>query len=492
MGEKSEVGVQVMPQGFEALHINQEWVTMLEERGIKEPTEVQAEAIPAVLAGKDLLAQSQTGTGKTLAYLLPVLQKLDPLSKHLQAVILVPTRELGMQIMLEIEKLTPGTGLLAQVLIGGASIARQTEKLRQHPQLVVGTPGRIVELLKVRKLTMHYVKTVVVDEVDQVFELGSSQEVDMILKGALRDRQILFFSATIPDAVRQTADRWMHEPHLIAVNPGQRTAESLEHMYLTCDNREKIDTLRRYIRMANPKAAIVFVNETDSISEALAKLKYIGMSIEAIYGELDKQERARVMKGFREGRFQLLLATDVAARGLDIEGLTHVVNLEPPLDADHYIHRAGRTGRMGRSGTVVSIVTPKELFIMDKFSKQLGVTIEPKAMYEGKLIDPKTGKGAERGGRQRTEGAKPGKQEAVSTPAGEKPVRERHTERAQSGQGAASGPKAAGRTGPKSEGRKASLKPAAGTKVKSERERKREGKNKGAPKWLKEKRSGDQ
>ena len=242
--------------------------------------------------------------------------------------------------------------------------------------------------MKIKKLTLHHVKIGIVDEVDQVFELGSMQDVEAVLKGMLKSSQMVFVSATIPQSTEQAAGRWLKEPVIIKINPSQRTAETLEHMYVVCQEREKIDTLRRLVRLIKPTSAIVFINVTDDIAQVVGKLQYVGLSVEALYGEASKQDRAKVMGNFREGKFQLLLATDVAARGLDIEGVTHVFHLDPATNAEYYLHRVGRTGRMGREGTTISIVTPKELFILDKFEKQLGITIAPKAMFEGRLVDP--------------------------------------------------------------------------------------------------------
>lgn len=441
-----------MQTSFEALQIAPALLAPLQAMNIESPTPIQAEAIPLILAGKDVIAQSQTGTGKTLAYLLPTLHKIDQSLKQLQVMVLVPTRELGMQIIREIEKLTEQSHILAQPLIGGASVSRQIEKLRFHPQIVVGTPGRILELIKAKKLSMHYATSIVVDEVDQVFDLGSMMEVEAILKSAMRDRQILFFSATISDAIQAAAMRWMKEPVLVHINPTQKAAETLEHLYFVCDEREKIDTLRRLVRLYNPKSAIVFINETDDAAEVVQKLSYVGLTIEALFGEASKQERARAMSGFREGRFQLLLATDVAARGLDLTEVTHVINLDLPVDADHYIHRAGRTGRMGRKGTVISIVARKQQFIMDKYAKALGVTFEQKDMYEGKIVDPEEPKISKLNPvMQKQKGFK-----EVSTPIVER-VR-------------------------KSEPLPIAPKPIV-KKAKNNRERDR--KNKGAPKWMK-------
>jgi superfamily II DNA/RNA helicase len=392
--------------------------------------------------------------------------------KQLQVMVLVPTRELGMQINHEIEKLTKQSGIMAQSLIGGASISRQIDKLRLHPQIVVGTPGRVLELIKVKKLSMHHVRSIVVDEVDQVFDLGSMVEVEAVLKSAMRDRQILFFSATITEAIQAAALRWMKEPAVIHINPTQRAAETLEHLYFVCEEREKIDTLRRLIRLYNPKAAIVFINETDDAAEVVQKLRYVGLSMEALYGEASKQDRAKAMSGFREGRFQLLLATDVAARGLDLSEVTHVINLDLPVDADHYIHRAGRTGRMGRKGTVISIVARKQQFIIDKYAKLLGVDFVQRDMYEGKVVAPDQKR------EPKSAPVRTIQNDALSVQDFSVEEKQQTPRRA-----AASAQSSGTVKQPASAQHPAS--PKASNRNKSERERDR--KNKGAPKWLKEK-----
>jgi ATP-dependent RNA helicase DeaD len=475
-----------MQLGFETLHIDKTLINALQAMNIVSPTSIQAEAIPLIKAGKDVIAQSQTGTGKTLAYLLPMLEKIDRDLKQLQVLVLVPTRELGMQIIHEIEKLTKQSGIMGQSLIGGASVNRQIDKLRLHPQIVVGTPGRVLELIKVKKLSMHYVRSIVVDEVDQVFDLGSMLEVEAILKSAMRDRQILFFSATITDAIQAAALRWMNEPAMIHINPTKRAAETLEHLYFVCEEREKIDTLRRLIRLYNPKAAIVFINETDDAAEVLQKLRYVGLSMEALYGEASKQDRAKAMSGFREGRFQLLLATDVAARGLDLSEVTHVINLDLPVDADHYIHRAGRTGRMGRKGTVISIVARKQQFIIDKYAKLLGVDFVQRDMYEGKVVAPD----------QKRE-PKPTPVRTMQKDAlrdqkdqnGFSAEEKRQTPRRAAASAQSAGTVKQPPVQTKATGQPPAL-PKASNRNKSERERDR--KNKGAPKWLKDKSNKEQ
>lgn len=397
---------------FAGLGIEEPLLSRLAEFGISEPSPVQAESIPAALEGRDILAQSQTGTGKTLAYLLPLLQRIQAAEKTLQGVILAPTQELAMQIYREAEKYGAGLGIGVQALIGGASIKRQLERLRQHPQLVVGTPGRIREILALRKLKLHTLKAVVVDEVDQMFQLGGTADVEHILRGTLRDRQLMFLSATINEEIKNMANREMKQPVKIGIEPEQRTAKSLEHLYFVTEERDKIDMLRRVIRHFDPARTIVFINSTDNIAEVEAKMNYVGLSAGALYGDADKIARSTTLRRFRDGKYRVLVASDIAARGLDIEELELVVNLDPPIDTDHYVHRVGRTGRMGRKGLAVSIITPKEQFIIRKFAKELGIDIAPREMYEGKVREPKPftpGPGRGKGQSGKTANSVPGR-----------------------------------------------------------------------------------
>ncbi|MUT65879.1 DEAD/DEAH box helicase [Paenibacillus sp. NEAU-GSW1] len=471
----------------------------LETNGIKEPTVIQAEALPLLLDGKDVSARSQTGSGKTLAFLLPLLQRMNPASKAVQAVILAPTQELAMQIVRVAESYGEPLGIRVQQLIGGAALKRQVEKLKLHPQLVIGTPGRIHELLKLRKLKLHDVRSVVIDEADQVFELGSTREVETILYATGKERQLAFFSATYPDQMARFEGRWMKEPVRIQIAPQHRVSETIDNYFIVSDKRDKTDTARRLVRLLNPKSALLFLNTTDNIANWEAKLSYEGFTVETLYGDADKQRRAATLARFREGRCQLLLATDVAARGLDIEGLPLVIQLDPAADADHYVHRAGRTGRMGRTGTVVSIVTPQEIFIMDKFRKQLGIELPEKAMYRGKLTTPEEARKATVSARnEKPNGgfAKPVRSSdarSLSAPSTERG--NTGLNRSQNlGSNDAKVKIGVFEAEAETQGRKPSSTAKAAKQpsiAKQKQERQRDKKDKGAPKWLKAKREGN-
>lgn len=497
------VDLRMSKHTWNEIGINEQLANKLEANGIVEPTDVQAETIPILLGGSDVSARSQTGTGKTLAYLLPMLQKLNPYSNAIQAIILAPTQELAMQIVRVAEMYSEPLNIRVQQLIGGAALKRQVEKLKLRPQIVIGTPGRIHELLKIRKLKLTDVNNVVIDEADQVFQLGSTKEVEIILHSVGKERQMAFFSATYPDQMARFEGRWMKNPNRIQITPEHRVSETIDNYYIVSDKRDKTDTARRLVRLLNPSSALLFLNDTDNIANWESKLSYEGFTVEALYGDADKQRRAATLTRFRDGRCQLLLATDVAARGLDIEGLTLVIQLDPAADSDHYVHRAGRTGRMGKPGTVVSIVTPQELFIMDKFRKQLAIDLSERTMFRGKLLSEEQLREATRPFAARQEARS--QERTDGTPAKAKPVQvenerpraakdtselkvtKEFKEKKKVATSSVSDTPNTVQAVPGEKPSKAKTKPAPVKKV----ERKREGKNKGAPKWLKAKREAE-
>ncbi|WP_405157850.1 DEAD/DEAH box helicase [Paenibacillus sp. FSL H8-0283] len=374
-------------QTFASIGVEQDLEAVLAKHGINEPSPVQAQTIPVILEGRDVVSKSQTGTGKTLAYLLPLLQSIKMDIKGTQKLIIAPTQELAMQIVREAQRYAEERKIGVLGLIGGAAAKRQIEKLREHPQLVVGTPGRLKELITLKKLKMHNVSTIVIDEADQVFQLGGVSDVNFVLKSALRDRQLIFLSATIDEHTAGLAKREMKEPVQIGIEPDRATAAGLEHYYFVEENRNKIDMLRRLVRQYNPDRAIVFVNATEDIGEVEAKMNHLGLSAAALYGDADKVTRSNVLSAFRNGKLQLLIASEVAARGLDIEGLPMVINYDPAFDSEHYVHRAGRTGRMGRSGIVLSIVDETQIFIMRKFARELGIELSERVLFGGKVLE---------------------------------------------------------------------------------------------------------
>lgn len=355
------------------------------ESGFQAPTSIQERAIPLILEGKDVICESPTGTGKTLTYLLPVLEKIDESNKGVQAVILAPSRELVMQIADVVRKWTKGTNIVYASFIGGANVKKQVEKLKEKPQIVIGTTGRIVELIKIKKLKMHEVKMIVVDEADQLVSHEHINNVQAILKSTLRDRQVLFISATISGETEKNAKTIMNEPEIIKVKE-EISQSNTEHIYFDCEQRDKIDILRK-IMYTEPTRAIAFISNLEKLSEIEAKLEYNKLEFAVLAGEANKQERKESMKKFRAGKIPLLLTTDVAARGLDIQDVSHVIHFDFPKTTTQYLHRSGRTGRMGKAGTVISIVTSREVSFLHKMEHDLGMTFTKKRLHGGKIVD---------------------------------------------------------------------------------------------------------
>ncbi len=356
-----------------------------QKAGFEQPTAIQQRAIPSITEGADIIAESPTGTGKTLAYLLPILHKIDPDKKEIQAVILSPTRELAMQIHQVIQTFTLNSGIVSGAFIGGVDIKRQIDRLKKNPMIIVGTPGRINELIDKKKMKMHEVKTVVVDEVDQMVAQKLTFDVKMAIQSTLKDRQVLFFSATISDEVKDFAAKVMNAPTFVQVERVQNNA--VDHIYFVSDRRDKVEVLRRIYRMDENMKALIFINDAFHIDELAEKLKYKKIPIGVLHSAANKKERAAAIQQFRSGKLNLLLATDIAARGMDIQGLTHVIHLDMPEKIEQYIHRSGRTGRMGAKGTVISLVTPAEEKTLLKYGKELAVPMTRKELYGGEIVN---------------------------------------------------------------------------------------------------------
>ncbi|RUS45924.1 DEAD/DEAH box helicase [Cohnella sp. AR92] len=488
---------------FAALGLNEALALKLAEEGIAEPTTVQAGAIPALLTGRDGILRSPTGSGKTLAYLLPILQRIDPAKKETQAVVMAPTQELAMQIVRVAETYGGPLGIRTVALIGGAALSRQLDRMKSKPQLVVGTPGRVREVVSLRKLPLHQVRLAVVDETDRVFSLGGKSDVESMLRSMAKDRQTVFVSATRTDAMKEAESRWLRNPW--EAEPASEEAElglpkTIKHGYMICDKREKVDLIRRIARNLKPTGALIFVNDIERIGELLSKLRYEGFSVDALYGDTPGKERGEVMRRFREGRTKLLIASDVAARGLDVPGLPLVIQYEPALDADHYVHRAGRTGRMGREGQSIMLMTPQETFIANKLGKQLGIEFQELRLREGKLLPASEARGAR---------AVPAEPRARAVAKGtERPAAkadrpqfkaEQTGARKPASQSQARPQEPSGRRGtpaavpapakPEPSAKKAPPAGQAPKASKGKADRKKDSKNKGAPRWLKEKRN---
>ncbi len=353
-----------------------------ENAGFSMPTAVQEQTFPLVMSGRDVIAESPTGTGKTLAYMLPCLERIDASDKNIQVVVLASSRELVMQIFEVASAWCKGSDVKVASFIGGVAMDRQLDKLKKKPQFVVGTPGRIDELVQRRKMKMHAVKTMVLDEGDYLLQAEHVPTITRILKSTLKDRQLLLFSATLPNETREIAQSWMTEAEVVQI---RREANSVTHAYLTCDKRDKISLLEKLVKGAQIRA-LAFSNDIGNMTVLVDKLLYRKVGLAMIHGDSKKEEREAAIKGFRAGDYSLLMATDVAARGLDIAGLEYVINMDVPDASSKYIHRAGRTGRQGAEGMVVSIVTPQEVRDLKRIAKTLEIPLKPARLYRGAIV----------------------------------------------------------------------------------------------------------
>ncbi len=375
---------------LKSLNMDESIVSALEKQNITVPTDVQRKVIPEVLKNKDLIVRSQTGTGKTLAYLIPIFEKLKE-NNDLHTIILVPTHELAAQVHKQIEFLAQNSDIKARsaLIIGNVNIDRQITKLKEKPQIIVGSAGRILELIKKRKITAHTVKSIIIDEADRLMLENTCEDVKAIIKTTLKERQLMMFSATISAQTIKSAEEIMKEPLYIEVEEVIAVPETIEHIYFVAEERDKIDTLRKLLRTINPERAIIFAGKSDEIEIILSKLLYHKFNVHAIHGANIKLDRKKALDDFKSGKVPLLLASDIAARGLDISGVTHVFNLNVPEDPKAYVHRVGRTGRAGNSGMAVSIVSPKELSTIKSYRNALKINMAEKKLYEGKIIEPR-------------------------------------------------------------------------------------------------------
>lgn len=376
-------------KNFKDLNLNVELVNALEKMGITEPTAIQEKAIPLVLEGKNLICQSETGTGKTLAYLLPIMEKIDSSKRETQAIILAPTHELAAQINNVIVDIRNSSEIkiTSTTIVGSGNIKRQMEKLKEKPQIIVGSSGRIMELIAKKKISAHTVKTLVLDEGDKLLHFKNIEEVNIIKKSLMRDTQKLLVSATIPAKTIEVAEKIIDNPEIIEVKAGNIVNEDIEHHYFVAERREKIDLLRKLVHALKGKKVLVFLNGSYDVNIALDRLRYTKIDVEALMGDVKKEQRKKALDAFRSGKLNVLIASDLAARGLDIEGLDYIINLDIPVDPKSYLHRSGRVGRAGKKGISYSIATKGEEELIQTYPQRLGIEVEKKYIYEGRIVD---------------------------------------------------------------------------------------------------------
>ncbi|HEX5689718.1 MAG TPA: DEAD/DEAH box helicase, partial [Roseiflexaceae bacterium] len=361
---------------FQELGLSEPTLKAITELGYEEPTSIQARTISRMLEGADIIAQAQTGTGKTAAFALPIIEKLDSDLRTPQALVLTPTRELAVQVAEAFHSYGKHHRVSILPVYGGQPIDRQLRALDRGVQIVVGTPGRLLDHIQRGTLKLGQVKTVVLDEADEMLDMGFIEDIEAILAETPPERQTALFSATIPAPIAELARKYMHEPERIVVAAEQMTVPQIRQVYYEVGGRDKFEVLARIIDFEMPTSAIIFCrtkSEVDSLGERLIARAF---PAETLHGDLSQVQRDRVMGRFRTGQVELLVATDVAARGLDIEHVSHVINYDIPLDPEIYVHRIGRTGRAGRTGCAVTLVTPRERRMLHYIERVTGAPIQ--------------------------------------------------------------------------------------------------------------------
>ncbi|MCR5791618.1 MAG: DEAD/DEAH box helicase [Lachnospiraceae bacterium] len=355
---------------FEQLNLNPRILRAVKEMGFEEPSPIQAKAIPFVMEGKDIIGQAQTGTGKTAAFGIPVLERIDPSDKHLQALILCPTRELAIQVADEIRSLAKFMhGIKVLPVYGGQNIVNQIRSLKSHVQIVVGTPGRVMDHMRRHTLKFEHLKMMILDEADEMLDMGFRDDIESILEQTPEERQTVLFSATMPGPIRQIARRYQNNATTVRVIKKELTVPKISQYYYEVKERNKTEVLTRLLDMYAPKLSLVFCNTKKGVDRLIGDLKGRGYFADGIHGDMNQAQRDRVMNRFRNGRIDILVATDVAARGIDVDDVEAVFNYDLPQDIEYYVHRIGRTGRAGREGRSFTFIVGKEIYKLKEIER---------------------------------------------------------------------------------------------------------------------------
>ncbi|HLJ55597.1 MAG TPA: DEAD/DEAH box helicase [Chthonomonadaceae bacterium] len=369
---------EVLPAaGFRRLQLSEPSMRAIVEAGFEAPTPIQEQAIPFLLLGSDLIGQAQTGTGKTAAFALPLAERLDVSEHHTQAIVLLPTRELCIQVAQETYNLTKYHRLRVVPIYGGQPIDRQLRALSMGAHVVVGTPGRVLDHLRRGTLNLARVRVVILDEADEMLNMGFLEDVEEILKAAPETRQTALFSATMPPRIAALARDYLRDPQRVSIESKRRTVAQVSQTYYEVLPSQKVEALSRILDHETPGSTIIFCRTRREVDELGESLQMRGYEAETLHGEMNQAARDRVMSRFRAGQADLLIATDVAARGLDIDQVTHVVNYDIPWDVESYIHRIGRTGRAGRSGEAITLVSPRERYQLRQIERMINAPIRP-------------------------------------------------------------------------------------------------------------------
>ena len=376
---------------FDELNLYPQVLRAIKEMGFEEATPIQSRAIPAVMSGADVIGQAQTGTGKTASFGIPVLHKVDVNSKKTQVLILSPTRELAIQVCEEIRKLAKYMhGIKVLPVYGGQDITRQIKALKGGAQIIIGTPGRVMDHLRRKTIRCDAVNTIVLDEADEMLNMGFREDIETILEYIPQEgRQTVLFSATMPKPILDITKKYQHDAVNIKVVKKELTVPSIEQYYYDVKRKDKTEVLTRLLDYYNPKLSLVFCNTKKMVDELTDALKDRGYLAEGLHGDMKQVQRDRVMKAFRSGRVEILIATDVAARGIDVDDVEAVFNYDIPQDDEYYVHRIGRTGRAGKEGTAISFVTSGEEHLVTEFQRRVDMVIEKMAVPEDPDVKPK-------------------------------------------------------------------------------------------------------
>ena len=363
-------------KSFSELGLSPQVMRGIDELGFTELFPIQAEAIPPLLEGRDVIGQAQTGTGKTAAFGVPMLERLDVNVNRVQGLVLAPTRELAVQVADHMSKFAKHAGFRVLAVYGGASIERQIWSLQRGIHVVVGTPGRIIDLMKRGVLSLSYVKVLVLDEADRMLDMGFIDDIDYILRRVPTNRQTSLFSATIDENVRRVCNRYMRSPEEILVSKDEIALEQISQYYMVVNEANKLEALCNILQQQHVRRAIIFCRTRTDTSRLTDNLRRRGYDASALHAGFTQAQRDAVTNTFRQGRLQLLIATDVAARGLDIQGITHIINYDVPVEAPTYFHRIGRTARMGGEGTAITLVSYGELPDLENIRALTKTTME--------------------------------------------------------------------------------------------------------------------
>ena len=357
-------------------------LTTVAEMGFDRATPIQAGAIPIALAGRDLIGAAHTGSGKTAAFGIPILERLDPRHGPVQALVLCPTRELAVQVHDEITRLAERHELRSVAVYGGDSMARQVEELRRGAHIVVATPGRLADHVQRRSINLDNVRIAVLDEADRMLDMGFAPDVERILRQCPAERQTLLFSATMPDWVKRLALRHMRNPESVAISDTPEIAEGVRQLYIQTSWSDKLEVVSRILDQPDVTLALIFV-ETKRTADILeSQLRRRGYPVGVLHGDLTQKERDRAMQQFEASHTKYLIATNVAARGLDIDDISHVINYDVPMSPDEYLHRVGRTARAGRTGVAITLITPSEILKLREVERHANTHIEEASLHE--------------------------------------------------------------------------------------------------------------